>query len=900
MPETPDINIGKNLFLLSTDADLRSLTEKLLRNGDNLAMTAYAMLAFERGGLKYKTVDDFYSRDQFCDDNARLIKETEELFSSLDSDYEPCINYPRAFTGNIYRFLVFFADMLYISRLCEKLDRSYVKIYLANPDGYSRTFDISLVFSQKGLTFDWLISDPDNKIRILAGRMPDKCSWVNCSRKRYRYVGGNAERTAYLMSRLPLVIRSKVLSLFNASRGGDNGREIFVIQDGYEVDLLKRHMPDFSFTNPLDGLMHGTGSKRVRADIFKPLYHKKALGFAKKWFPGLEGHILNLFKLYHDEVLQYAGSFVREMHETFNRHNPSALFYSVGAHMIHEDIPAYIANQRHIPIFYFQHGGAPHVFYRHPYQKYFEYNDHIKKTVISFSKKEEETRPSLFRALGSMKLYDLYNRSSSPHRRSKKVLYCMAPFNYYGFKLLVCHMPDKELFEVSKDVVDAAKKIGLALDTKVNPAGQTDNYLYSKAIYRKNDYRQGRVLMGFPADRVLKDYGLLILDYVTSALLPASAVLDMPVLLYLKNTSFLDEANRVDLEKRFYLVNDRKDLERYLTLYKDGTLKSKFSKDSIDIYAFPEGGDPAAHISGYIHEKIAGCGRRRTGKPDICTPGPFPKRIEIELASACNLRCTYCPRKHIANLNGFIDSALFKKIVDEISLYPNTVLVLHRRGESLLHPDFIELCEYIKGRFKDVQIATNATLLDDDKAKALIGLVNFVSFSIDIPEVFNKTRIGADYADVEARILNFLKLNKGRVRTQISMVKTGKTPEENTKIFKTIWKGKVDRIRIYEEHSQDGKFGSLARNRGPRRPCVMPFYEMLIYCDGKVGRCNHDWKGTPMGDLNTDTLKDIWDNAVYNKLRDQHKTLKITDDVCMDCDSWYAEEGVQGTGETVE
>ena len=282
------------------------------------------------------------------------------------------------------------------------------------------------------------------------------------------------------------------------------------------------------------------------------------------------------------------------------------------------------------------------------------------------------------------------------------------------------------------------------------------------------------------------------------------------------------------------------------------------------------------------------------------TCGAFPQRIEIEIASACNLHCTYCPRKYLDKLGGVMDAGLFKKLIDEAAAYPDTILVLHRRGESLIHPDFVYLCDYIKGKFKEVQIATNATLLDDAKSKALIGSVNFISFSIDVPEVFNKTRIGADYADVEARILRFLELNKGRARTQVSMVKTVETPQRNAEIFKAVWKGKVDRIRIYEEHSHDGKFGSLTRDRGKRQPCVMPFYEMLIYCDGKVGRCNHDWKGIPMGDVNHATLKDIWNNSVYSELRDQHKKLKITDDVCKNCDSWYAEEGVQGTGETIE
>jgi len=277
----------------------------------------------------------------------------------------------------------------------------------------------------------------------------------------------------------------------------------------------------------------------------------------------------------------------------------------------------------------------------------------------------------------------------------------------------------------------------------------------------------------------------------------------------------------------------------------------------------------------------------------------FPKRIEIELSNTCNLRCTYCPRQYLDNPKGFMNVELFRRIVDEASNYPETILVLHRRGESLLHPDFINICNYVKDKFNNIQLATNATLLDTKNSNAIIGSVDFISFSIDIPKVFDKTRIPASYAEVEQKILHFLSLNKGRAKTQVSMVKTKDTPDANAEMFKKIWTGKVDRIRIYQEHSVNGVFGAICDPRQDRKPCVMPNYELLIYYDGKVGRCNHDWNGEPMGDVNFGSIAEIWHNKKYIDLREQHATLRISDPVCAGCDSWYAETGVQGTGEVI-
>ncbi len=254
-------------------------------------------------------------------------------------------------------------------------------------------------------------------------------------------------------------------------------------------------------------------------------------------------------------------------------------------------------------------------------------------------------------------------------------------------------------------------------------------------------------------------------------------------------------------------------------------------------------------------------------------------------------------------LMGFMDFSLFKDLIEQITPYPDTILVLHRRGESLLHPEFIHMMSYILGRFETVQLATNATLINKEKALAMIQSITFLSFSIDTPSMFNKTRIPAKYEAVEANILMFLEMNNkfgNPVHTQVSMVRTENTPDKELYLFEKVWKERVERVRIYDEHSTDGNFGSLKQKRTKRLPCTMPFYEMLIYSDGTIGRCNHDWDGKPLGDIRKRKIREIWHDSIYQNLRDQHETSKIIDPVCALCDSWYPEEGHQGTGRVIE
>ena len=278
----------------------------------------------------------------------------------------------------------------------------------------------------------------------------------------------------------------------------------------------------------------------------------------------------------------------------------------------------------------------------------------------------------------------------------------------------------------------------------------------------------------------------------------------------------------------------------------------------------------------------------------------FPKRLEIELVSDCNLKCTYCPRHYVNDLTGYMDLELYKKIIDESEQYKDMIFVLHRRGESMLHPKFNEMLNYISGKFKEVQMATNATKLTEDKFESIVSGLDFLSFSLDTPKRFNKTRVPANYERTEEKILKFLNFNKGRVKTQASMVKTIDTTDDMCDEFTAIWTNRVDRVRIYEEHSVNGEFGSLTNPRANRKPCVMPIYEMLVYDTGVVARCNHDWDSDGMGDVTKNTLSEIWNNHKYVDLRKQHLSQQLTDPVCSKCDSWYAQVGNQGTGKVIE
>ena len=70
----------------------------------------------------------------------------------------------------------------------------------------------------------------------------------------------------------------------------------------------------------------------------------------------------------------------------------------------------------------------------------------------------------------------------------------------------------------------------------------------------------------------------------------------------------------------------------------------------------------------------------------------YPRRIVTELTPQCNLSCSMCPRNYIQTKDGYMSKDLWRCLVDDIAKNePDAIVLPFWRGESLLHPDFMEV-----------------------------------------------------------------------------------------------------------------------------------------------------------------------------------------------------------------
>ena len=280
----------------------------------------------------------------------------------------------------------------------------------------------------------------------------------------------------------------------------------------------------------------------------------------------------------------------------------------------------------------------------------------------------------------------------------------------------------------------------------------------------------------------------------------------------------------------------------------------------------------------------------------------FPRRVTLEFTNHCNLRCVFCPRRFMEKETGFLDVALARNLMGQMRDNAPVTVVPFFRGESLTHPQWdVLLAGLHEFGLGPIQMATNASLLTEARARRLLEIgIDTLSFSMDTVNAATYRRLrGTDYAESLGNVLRFLEMRAadagegGCATVQVSAVKTADNAHEMDD-FIAFWRDKADRIRIYPEHSADGKPGSLpdgAPEACQRTPCHKVMEDMVIYWNGDVALCNHDWTrrltGSHIGSVRTSSIKDVWNAPAYEAIRAAHRSGDLRDvPPCEHCQHW--------------
>lgn len=287
-------------------------------------------------------------------------------------------------------------------------------------------------------------------------------------------------------------------------------------------------------------------------------------------------------------------------------------------------------------------------------------------------------------------------------------------------------------------------------------------------------------------------------------------------------------------------------------------------------------------------------------KSTLLDTKPFPPLVQVGLTNVCNLKCEECYhpkyKDQTSYQQNFMSMAIFKKIVDEVSGFPpESVFRLLGKGESLLHPDFIEMMKYAKGRLsQSVACISNGICLDESYSTKILDTgIDVIDFSLD---AFTKEAYGRVRSDPEKfqglieNINRFIEMrNSGGYTTKV-FVSFMLQPENYKELeaFKDYWEPRVDKILYRKYHTYSGKIPKKPTPYRDRTPCPALWNRININEKGLITVCYVDWDDNYiLADLNRPdvSILSIWRGDEFQKAREDHLKSNYCG-LCENCEGW--------------
>lgn len=270
--------------------------------------------------------------------------------------------------------------------------------------------------------------------------------------------------------------------------------------------------------------------------------------------------------------------------------------------------------------------------------------------------------------------------------------------------------------------------------------------------------------------------------------------------------------------------------------------------------------------------------------PQTRTLDNFPPYLQIEPTSICNFRCVFCfetDKTFTDKKNGYMGRMsldLFKKIVDQAE--GNIEFIsLASRGEPLSCPEISKMLEYTTGKFLNLKLNTNASLLDDRKCHAILsGGVKTIVFSVDAASepLYSKLRVGGNLTKVLRNIENFKKIHYTKypnnpLISRVSGVKFN--DEQDINSMEKVWGGLVDQVAFVNYNPWENSYNKSHNNIV--HPCSDLWRRMFVWWDGKINPCDVDYKSyLSVGNFSQNNIQELWNSEKYKRLREAHSNKK--------------------------
>jgi len=273
---------------------------------------------------------------------------------------------------------------------------------------------------------------------------------------------------------------------------------------------------------------------------------------------------------------------------------------------------------------------------------------------------------------------------------------------------------------------------------------------------------------------------------------------------------------------------------------------------------------------------------------------PATNEIRIETCTLCNYKCLFCPhstsfrRRKQVMTNDFFNS-IIKMTMSELPTI--TEVTVSGFGEALLDKELLQKVSFAKTMGYNIHVLTNGSLLNEDLIDKLLDYVSDIRISLHttMEENYNSITQTKNYLPHVLRMIDYIashpKKNNSRLIVTSDVIEENKNDIEK---FVNDLENHVDLIEVWKPHNWV-TWGNYRQGPIVKNTCGRPWNTPIqVQVDETINMCCFDYNGELLlGDLKTQTFKEIFSGNEITYIRDCHKSIESIKDcdlICSQCD----------------
>jgi MoaA/NifB/PqqE/SkfB family radical SAM enzyme len=282
-----------------------------------------------------------------------------------------------------------------------------------------------------------------------------------------------------------------------------------------------------------------------------------------------------------------------------------------------------------------------------------------------------------------------------------------------------------------------------------------------------------------------------------------------------------------------------------------------------------------------------------------------PWEVYVQISRRCNLRCAMCGHEVWKDNSGFMDEAVFDRVLAECSANNiRKINILAGQGEPFLHPRVFEMLEKAVGQGFEVHIVTNGTPLTAERIARLgrLGLASIqFSFAGWDQDSYERVYVGAKF---ERTLANLKLMQAATHGTKTEFFVKAVVADENwtevsrrtrdflkghgiDRVFTIVANNFGGTVQCGRFNDQHGVWSLKTLDHQRRMPCRVFLTAVGVFCDGTVTACGcYDSNALlKIGNIMEHSLQDIRNGEDFRRILEAFRRGELSDvPMCGKCD----------------